>query len=199
MQHRVGNVQDLLLNSALLRPCSILYFVPLAYPEQKDGLEQLLTIDGLRGVTGSCNIIEMRVTLLIVAFALFIYLWLYNPCGPLSLFQFINLYTVGRTSWTADQPVAKPPPTHRTTQAQNKRTQTSMPQVGFEPTIPVVDRAKTVHALDRAATVVAFLPTNSHNARPCSEESEALHLSKSARKHFQELFRNIFHLNSISE
>jgi hypothetical protein len=25
-----------------------------------------------------------------------------------------------------------------------------MPQVGFEPTIPVFERAKTVHALDRA-------------------------------------------------
>jgi hypothetical protein len=29
-----------------------------------------------------------------------------------------------------------------------------MPQVGFEPMIPVFGRAKTVHALDRAATVI---------------------------------------------
>jgi hypothetical protein len=29
-----------------------------------------------------------------------------------------------------------------------------MPQVGFEPMIPVLERAKTVHALDRAATVI---------------------------------------------
>jgi hypothetical protein len=29
-----------------------------------------------------------------------------------------------------------------------------MPQVGFESTIPVFERAKTVHALDRAATVI---------------------------------------------
>jgi hypothetical protein len=29
-----------------------------------------------------------------------------------------------------------------------------MPQVGFEPTIPVFDRAKTVHVLSRAATVI---------------------------------------------
>jgi hypothetical protein len=29
-----------------------------------------------------------------------------------------------------------------------------MPQVGFELTIPVFERAKTVHALDRAATVI---------------------------------------------
>jgi hypothetical protein len=48
-----------------------------------------------------------------------------------------NLYTVGRTPWTGDQPVAKPLPTHGTTQTQNKRTQTSIPRVRFEPTIPV--------------------------------------------------------------
>jgi hypothetical protein len=29
-----------------------------------------------------------------------------------------------------------------------------MPQVAFEPTIPVFERAKTIHALDRAATVI---------------------------------------------
>jgi hypothetical protein len=29
-----------------------------------------------------------------------------------------------------------------------------MPRVGFEPTIPVFERAKTVHVLDRAATVI---------------------------------------------
>jgi hypothetical protein len=56
-----------------------------------------------------------------------------------------------------DEPVARPLLTHRTAQTQNKRTQTSMPRVGFEPTIPVFERAKTVHALDRAATVNGLL------------------------------------------
>jgi hypothetical protein len=32
------------------------------------------------------------------------------------------LYTAGRTPWTGDQPVAKPLPTQRITQTQNKRT-----------------------------------------------------------------------------
>jgi hypothetical protein len=41
-----------------------------------------------------------------------------------------------------------------------------MPQVGFEPTILVFERAKTVHVLDRAATVIGlgyyrFLPNPS--------------------------------------
>jgi hypothetical protein len=46
---------------------------------------------------------------------------------------------------------------HTTTQTQNKRTQTSMPLVGLEPTIPVSERTKTVHALDRAATVIGHM------------------------------------------
>jgi hypothetical protein len=40
---------------------------------------------------------------------------------------------------------------------QNKPTNTSMPQVGLEPTIPVFERAKTVHALDRAATEIGSM------------------------------------------
>jgi hypothetical protein len=83
-------------------------------------------------------------------------LWLYSPCGPWPLFQFLNPYTVGRTHWTGDQLVARPLPTHRTTQTQNKRTQTSMPRVEFEPTIPAFEGTKTVHALDRAANVIGF-------------------------------------------
>jgi hypothetical protein len=49
-------------------------------------------------------------------------LWLYSPCGPWSLFQFPNPYTVGRTPWTGDRSVARLLPTNRTTQTQNKRT-----------------------------------------------------------------------------
>jgi hypothetical protein len=38
-----------------------------------------------------------------------------------------------------------------------------MPQMGFEPTIPVFKRAKAVHALDRAATVIGYsLPSIMH-------------------------------------
>jgi hypothetical protein len=32
-----------------------------------------------------------------------------------------------------------------------------MPQAGFDPTIPVFERAKTVHALDRAVTEAKFV------------------------------------------
>jgi hypothetical protein len=44
--------------------------------------------------------------------------------------------------------------THRTAETQNESTQTSMPQVGFEPTIPAFQWAKIVHSLHRAATMI---------------------------------------------
>jgi hypothetical protein len=76
--------------------------------------------------------------------------------GSWPLFKFLDFYTVGRTPWTGDQPVVRPLPKHGAAQTQYKRTQTSMPQVGFESTIPVLERAKTVHASDRAANVIGF-------------------------------------------
>jgi hypothetical protein len=79
-------------------------------------------------------------------------LMLYSHHFSVSLF--LDLYTVCRTPWTGDQPVASTLPTHSTTQTQIKRTQPSMPRVGFESTIPLFKLAKTVHVLDRAATVI---------------------------------------------
>jgi hypothetical protein len=39
----------------------------------------------------------------------FIYLWLYSPLlGLGGFFNFLILYTVRRTPWTGDQPVARP-------------------------------------------------------------------------------------------
>jgi hypothetical protein len=90
--------------------------------------------------------------------------------GPGLFFSFLFFsYTLGRTPWTGDQPVARPLPTHRTTQTQNKCTQTSMPRVGLEPTIPAFERAKTVHASDRAATVLSAGSSISLNFTLCSE------------------------------
>jgi hypothetical protein len=57
-----------------------------------------------------------------------------------------------------DQPVARPLPIYRTTQTQNKRTQTSMPLVGFELMTPVFQQTKTIHALYHAATVISLHP-----------------------------------------
>jgi hypothetical protein len=52
--------------------------------------------------------------------------------------QFLNPKTLGRTPRMGDQPVVRTLPI---------QTQTSMPWVGFEPTIPAFERAKTVHCL----------------------------------------------------
>jgi hypothetical protein len=73
---------------------------------------------------------------------------------PWPLFSFLIVYTFGRIPWTGDQLVARPLLIHRTTLTENKRTQTFMPRVGFEPTIPAFERAKTVDASDRTATVI---------------------------------------------
>jgi hypothetical protein len=53
----------------------------------------------------------------------------FNGCtvpllGPGRYFSIVIQYTVGSTPWTGDQPVARPQPTHRTAQTQNKRTHT---------------------------------------------------------------------------
>jgi hypothetical protein len=64
------------------------------------------------------------------------------------LLQFLNPI---HSPWKEDQPVARTLPAHRTTQ-----TQTSMPRVGLELTIPVFERAKAVHALYRVATVIGM-------------------------------------------
>jgi hypothetical protein len=83
-----------------------------------------------------------------------LFLWLYSPLDLGRFFNFLILYIVGRTPWTGDQPVARPLPTHRTTQTQNKGIQTSMPVVGTEHIIPVLEWAKTVHALDHTVPVI---------------------------------------------
>jgi hypothetical protein len=62
-----------------------------------------------------------------------IYLWLYSCLLDLGrFFTFFIPYTAGWTPWTGDQPIARPLPTHRTTQTHNKRTQTSMPRVRWD-------------------------------------------------------------------
>jgi hypothetical protein len=83
-------------------------------------------------------------------------LWLCSPLDLGHFFRFLILYTVGRTPWTGDQPVARPLPTHRTTQTRNIRTQTSIRRVRFEPTIPVFERAKMVDAVDCAVAVIGW-------------------------------------------
>jgi hypothetical protein len=78
-------------------------------------------------------------------------LWLYSSLlGHALSFSFLIFYAVGRIPWTEDQPATRPLTAQRTAQIQNKGTQTSMPEFGFEPIISVLE-----HAIDRAANVIA--------------------------------------------
>jgi hypothetical protein len=57
---------------------------------------------------------------------------IYGPTALLlvdfsGLFIFLILYIVAKTSLSRDQPVARPVPTHRTTQTQNKCKHKSLP------------------------------------------------------------------------
>jgi hypothetical protein len=45
---------------------------------------------------------------------------------------------------------------HKITETQEKRGQISMPQVGFEPKIPVSERENTYHVLDHMTTVIGL-------------------------------------------
>jgi hypothetical protein len=73
---------------------------------------------------------------------------------PGLFFSFVILfYAEGRTPWINLSP-SQGRYLHTGQHKQNKRTQTSMPLVEIEPTIPVSERAKTVHALDRVVTVI---------------------------------------------
>jgi hypothetical protein len=52
----------------------------------------------------------------------FIHQWLYSRLLGPGVFSFIIFFTQSRSPWTSDQPVARPLPTERTTQTQNKST-----------------------------------------------------------------------------
>jgi hypothetical protein len=116
-------------------------------------------------------------------------LWLYGPLLGLGLFFSV--------SWSCTQSVRllgrgiSPPQgcyLHRTTQTQNKRTQTSMLWVGFEPTIPAFERAKTVHALDRATTLSGSIQfRNSENLR--NEHISKIKVIWNTWKHTYQLIR----------
>jgi hypothetical protein len=80
-------------------------------------------------------------------------LWVYNPLDLGRIFSFLLLHTVGRTPWMGNQPCQKAA-TYTLQHKGNKRRQRSMPRVGFEPAIPLLERAKTVLAIERAAVLI---------------------------------------------
>jgi hypothetical protein len=76
--------------------------------------------------------------------------------GPWLLSRFLILYTFGRTHWTGDQSFARPLPTNRKTQVQNKCTHHTDVHAlsGIRTYVPSVRASEDSHALDCAATVI---------------------------------------------
>jgi hypothetical protein len=122
-------------------------------------------------------------------------LWIYSPLDLGRFFSFLILYTVSRLlGWgiSPSQGRYVHAEQHKT---QNKRTQTSMPRVGFELTTPVFERAKTVHALERAATAIGSMcdPHNlNHNIHhsavffydlPCGLFERSFHIRILCKSH----------------
>jgi hypothetical protein len=113
--------------------------------------EQVPERHGDKGETSYvCNIVKA-----------YFFQWLLQPIqGPGLFFSSVIIFTqtvglLGR--------VISPLQGHYLNTGQHKHRinayphQTSMPWVGFEPTIPTSERAKAVHALDRAATVTGIV------------------------------------------
>jgi hypothetical protein len=98
-----------------------------------------------------------------------IYLWLYSP--SLNLGRFFSFFFFSQSVVLLGRGISPSQGLylHIGQHKQNKSTQTSMPQVWFEPTIPIFERAKIVHALDRAATVICTLTVTGSNSDryPC--------------------------------
>jgi hypothetical protein len=64
-----------------------------------------------------------------------VYIWLYNPCLDLGRFFSFLIYTQSVGLLERGISPSQGRYLHRTTQTQNKRTQTPIPRVGFEPKI----------------------------------------------------------------
>jgi hypothetical protein len=68
-----------------------------------------------------------------------------QPLWALAAYQSPDLFTIGRTPWTCDQPVARPLSKHRTAQTQNKHIYYTLnihTRGGFEPAITASERSK---------------------------------------------------------
>jgi hypothetical protein len=93
-------------------------------------------------------------TYLSVCLSLSVSLWLYSPLLDLGrFFNFLILYTVGRTPWSRDQSVTCPLLTHRTTQTQ-KKTHTDIHALsGIRTQDPSVRASKDSSCLSAAAGI----------------------------------------------
>jgi hypothetical protein len=95
--------------------------------------------------------------------------WFYSPCGPWPLFQSPDLFTIGRTSWTSDQLVARPLPKYRTAQTQNKHIYTA--------NIHALSGIRNHHHSVRASEDSSCLRLLVYLDRQASERTKTVHAS----------------------
>jgi hypothetical protein len=78
--------------------------VDLKKQKSKEASDRPLILSCSHSCTISTSVTEDRLSQISV------YPWLYSPCGPWPLFQFLDLHTVGRTPSAGDQLVVRPLP-----------------------------------------------------------------------------------------
>jgi hypothetical protein len=66
-----------------------------------------------------------------------------------------------------------------------------MPQVGLEPTIPVLELKRTVYALEGATTMISGKTPIEYSMHPINAKEYSLHLFKAAKTTFSSLHRKI--------
>jgi hypothetical protein len=96
-----------------------------------------------------------------------------------------------RTPWIGDLLVARPVPTHMT--AQNKRTHTTVPRMGFEPKTPELERVKAFHVFEGDTTETGKRKCGSRKGTSlCSSLSSTLRRRMGEWRHSSATFdRNI--------
>jgi hypothetical protein len=135
-----------------------------------EGLNKLKTFNGLNGNwtcdLPACSIVPQRTKLprapcliskalkcyMMMMMMMIIVMFLQPIVVPLSFFSFSILYTVGRSRWTGDQTVARPPPTHN--QDKHRINTLRHPYLQSDSNRRPFEWAKTVHTSHRAATVI---------------------------------------------
>jgi hypothetical protein len=122
----------------------------------------------------SFQFLPVHYSLLIARSFTAIYLPIYGSTALVDLGPFFSFLIYTQSVGLLGRGISPPQGLYLHTEQHKHRIneQTSMPVVGFEPTIPVSEQAKTVHALDRAVTVIG---TGRHKQRinaerhPCPE------------------------------
>jgi hypothetical protein len=97
------------------------------------------------------QVLSIHLSIYLSIYLIYLSVALQSFVGPWPLFQF--LYPLTQSVGLLGRGISPSQDRYLRTE---QRKQISLPEVGFEPTIPLFERTKTVHAFDRAATVIGI-------------------------------------------